>query len=241
MIGSDERETLAYACKVLAVEGQGDVIWGHVTLRTAADPERLYMKPAAMGLEEIEVADLIEIDLDGRKVGGGRPSHSEVFIHTRIMRARPEVNCVVHTHPPNAVAFGSLERPLLPVGHEGSLFADGLPVFSETTDLIVSRERGEALARALGQNNAALLRNHGLVTAGGSIAEAVMTAVVLERACRVQLLAEMAGGPRAWTDPVEAEIKKQRIYHPGAMERAFEYYVRRVRRLENRPRPAHGA
>ena len=55
------------------------------------DPERLYMKPAPMGLEEVEISDLIEIDLDGNKIEGERPSHSGVFIHTEIMRARPEV------------------------------------------------------------------------------------------------------------------------------------------------------
>lgn len=229
----DEKEMLAYGCKVLALEGQGDIIWGHVTLRVPGDPERLYMKPAAMGLEEIEVADLIEVDLHGRKVGGERPSHSEVFIHTGIMRARPEVSCVVHTHPPHAVAFGSLDRPLLPVGHEGSLFTDSLPIFSETTDLIVTRELGEALARTLGQHNAALLRNHGLVTTGGSVvAEAVMTALILDKACRVQLLAESAGGPEAWTDSEEARTKKERIYYPSAIENAFDYYVRAVKRHE---------
>lgn len=230
----DVREALAYGCKILALEGQGDIIWGHVTRRTPGRPERLYMKPAAMGLEEISASDLIEVDLDGRKVGGERARHSEVFIHTEIMRARPEVDCVVHTHPPHAVAFGSTNRPLLPVGHEGSLFAEGLPVFSETTDLIVTRELGEALAKTLGESNAALLQNHGLVAAGRNVAEAVMTAVILERACRVQLLADTMGGARAWTDPQEALVKKERIYPPHAIEDAFDYYVRRVQTLEGR-------
>lgn len=230
------KEALAYGCKVLALEGQGDIIWGHVTRRAPDSPDRLYMKPAAMGLEEISASDLIEVDLDGRKVGGERPRHSEVFIHTEIMRARPEVNCVVHTHPPHAVAFGSTNRPLLPVGHEGSLFVEGLPVFSETTDLIVTRELGEALAGTLGGSNAALLQNHGLVAVGRNVAEAVMTAVVLERACRVQLLADTMGGAKAWTDPREALIKKERIYRPWALENAFDYYVRRVRFLEGRGR-----
>ena len=228
------REALAYGCKILVLEGQGDIIWGHVTRRLPDDPERLYMKPAAMGLEEVEISDLIEIDLDGNKIEGKRPSHSEVFIHTEIMRARPEVNCVVHTHPPHAVAFGSTKRPLLPVGHEGSLFADGLPVFSETTDLIVTRELGEALVCTLGQKRAALLQNHGLVTVGGSVAEAVMTAVLLERACRVQLLADAMDGARAWTDKEEAAVKRKRIYSPSAIENAFAYYVRQVKRLENK-------
>ena len=232
----DSKEALAYGCKILALEGQGDIIWGHVTLRGPETQDRLYMKPAAMGLEEISASDLIEVDLDGRKVAGERPRHSEVFIHTEIMRARPEVNCVVHTHPPHAVAFGSTKRPLLPVGHEGSLFAEGLPIFSETTDLIVNRELGEALARTLGEGNAALLRNHGIVAAGRNVAEAVMTAVILERACRVQLLADTLGGARAWTDPREALVKKERIYNPRALEDAFDYYVRRVQALEGNGR-----
>lgn len=234
--GMSVREALAYGCKILALEGQGDIIWGHVTRRAPENPERLYMKPAAMGLEEISASDLIEVDLDGQKVNGERPRHSEVFIHTEIMRARPEVNCVVHTHPPHAVAFGSTNRPLLPVGHEGSLFAEGLPVFSETTDLIVTRERGEALAGTLGESNAALLQNHGLVAAGRSIAEAVMTAAVLERACRTQMLADAMGGAKAWTDPEEALVKKERIYRTEALNYAFDYYVRRVRALESRGR-----
>ncbi len=230
------KEALAYGCKILALEGQGDIIWGYVTCRVPGQADRLYMKPAAMGLEEISVSDLIEIDLEGRKVNGERPSHSEVFIHTEVMNARPEVNCVVHTHPPHAVAFGSTTRPLLPVGHEGSFFAEGLPVFSETTDLIVTRELGEALARTLGQRNAALLQNHGLVTVGSNVAEAVMTAIILERACRVQLLAEAMGGAKAWTDPQEAAIKRERIYPPSALENAFNYYVRRVQTLERKIR-----
>lgn len=205
-----------------------------MTRKMPDDPERLYMKPAAMGLEEVEISDLIEIDLDGNKIEGERPSHSEVFIHTEIMRARPEVKCVVHTHPPHAVAFGSTKRPLLPVSHEGSLFADGLPVFSETTDLIVTRELGEALACTLGQSRAALLQNHGLVAVGGSVAEAVMTAVLLERACHVQLLAEGTGGAKAWTDKEEAAVKRERIYPPSAIEDAFAYYVRQTKRLKSK-------
>jgi L-fuculose-phosphate aldolase len=228
----DATDSLAYGCKILALEGQGDMIWGHVTCRVPGVPDRLYMKPAAMGLEEISASDLITINLDGEKVGGDLPRHSEVFIHTEIMLARPDINCVVHTHPPHAVAFGSLGKSLLPVGHEGSLFSDGLPTFSETTDLIVTPERGEALARVLGGANAALLQNHGIVAAGESLAKAVMTAVILERACRVQLLAETGGGAQAWTEPREASIKKDRIYSHEAIQHAFDYYVRRVKTLE---------
>lgn len=223
------QELLADGCRVLAWDGQGDLISGHVSCRIPENPSRLYMKPARIGLEEVDAAQLIEVDLDGKKVGGDLPIHTEVFIHTQIYRHRPEVQCVVHTHAPYAVAFGSTNRPLVPVGHEGTLFCDGLPMFSETTDGIVTPERGEAVMRTLGPLNALLLQNHGLVTVGPTIQEAVMTAVWLEKACRMQMLAYAMGGPQVWTSPEEAVLKKKRIYGPQAMANAFAYCARKAK------------
>ncbi|HEV8392212.1 MAG TPA: class II aldolase/adducin family protein [Dongiaceae bacterium] len=220
-------EKLAQACKVLADDGQGDLIWGHVTARTAARPDRLLMKPAGIGLEEMEREEVITVDLGGEQTSGTRPRHVEVFIHTEIMRARPEIQAVVHTHPPHAVAFSSLCRPLLPIGHEGALFCDGLPVFDRTSDLIVTSELGRDVTACLGDHSALLLRNHGIVSVGRSIEEAVMTAVLLEKACRVQLMAEQAGGAKATTSRNEAQIKRERIYSPQSLQTAFEYCVRR--------------
>lgn len=220
-------EKLAQACKVLADDGQGDLIWGHVTARSTNRPDRLLMKPAGIGLEEMERDEVITVDLGGEQTSGTRPRHVEVFIHTEIMRARPEIQAVVHTHPLHAVAFSSLCRPLLPIGHEGSLFSDGLPVFDRTSDLIVTSDLGRAVAALLGNHNALLLRNHGIVTVGRSIEEAVMTAILLEKACKVQLMAEHAGGPKATTSKDEAQIKRERIYGPQALRTAFEYCVRR--------------
>lgn len=220
-------EKLVQGCKVLADDGQGDLIWGHVAARSPSRPECILMKPAGIGLEEMECDDIITVDLAGERIGGNRPRHLEVFIHTEIMRARPEVQAVVHTHPPHAVAFGALCRPLLPIGHEGSLYCDGLPVFDRTSDLIVSPDLGKAVAVCLDGHNALLLRNHGIVTAGRSIEEAVMTAVLLEKACKMQLLVEHAGGARASTALDEAKIKRERIYGQGSLQLAFDYCVRR--------------
>lgn len=234
------RELLTDGCKVLAWDGQGDFISGHVSCRVPQDPNRLLMKPSRIGLDEVDAAELLEVTLDGNKVGGGDlPIHNEIWIHTEIYKARPDVQCVVHTHAPHAVAFGSTNRPLVPVGHEGTLFTEGLPRFSETTDGIVTPERGQAVARLLGTHQAMLLQNHGLVTVGPSIPEAVMTAVWLEKACRMQLLAYAMGGPQVWTDPEEALRKKARIYGPNAMRNTFAYCVRQVQReVADRLNPA---
>jgi L-fuculose-phosphate aldolase len=171
--------------------------------------------------------EVIAIGLDGERTSGARPRHAEVFIHTEIMRARPEIQAVVHTHPPHAVAFSSLCKPLLAIGHEGAMFCDGLPVFDRTSDLIVSADLGQAVAACLDGHNALLLRNHGIVTAGRSVEEAVMTAMLLEKACKVQLLAEQAGGAKASTGLEEARAKRDRVYAPASLQAAFDYCVRR--------------
>ncbi len=220
-------EKLIQGCRVLADDGQGDLIWGHVSARASNIPDRILMKPAGIGLEEMTRDEVITVDLSGDRTAGARPRHVEVFIHTEIMRSRPEIQAVVHTHPPHAVAFSSLCKPLLAIGHEGAMFCDGLPVFDRTSDLIVSPDLGQAVAACLDGHNALLLRNHGIVTAGRSVEEEVMMAVLLEKACKVQLLAEQAGGPQASTSAEEARIKRDRIYAPGSLQAAFDYCVRR--------------
>ena len=164
------RRKLTNAGRVLASQDQGDFVAGHVTVRLPDNPERFLMKPATIGLDEMAPDTIITVDLEGRKVGGTMPRHNEVFIHSEVLRARPDVQAVVHTHAPHAVAFSSLGRELVPVSNEAGYFYKKLPVFAETTDLIVTPERGKAVARCLGTHGAAILRNHGIVTAGRTIA-----------------------------------------------------------------------
>ena len=222
------RDRLVQACRILALEAQGDHIWGHVTARVPGRPDLLFMKPATIGLEEIAPDDVITVNLDGDKVDGRMPRHIEVFIHTEVMRARPDVMAVVHTHPPHAVAFGALGRPLQPVGHDGAIFCDGLPVFSETSDLITNATQGRSVAHTLGAHGGMLLRNHGIVTAATTIEEAIMKALFLEKACKTQLLCEACGGAEHVSTPADARIKRDRLLHESQVNAAFDYFVRRT-------------
>jgi L-ribulose-5-phosphate 4-epimerase len=221
------RETLVNGGRVLVAEGQGDYVAGHITARLPADNAHFLMKPAGIGLEEMSAENIITVDLEGRKVGGTMPRHNEVFIHSEVLRARPDINSVIHTHASHAVAFSSLGRPLLPVGNDGSVFSDGVPIFSETTDLIINQERGRAVARCLGDHPALILRNHGIVTAGHCIEEAVWLALKLEQACRVQLLAEAAGGPKLLAEGHDLKKKSQRANRSDLHTNVFNYLVRR--------------
>ena len=162
------RRKLTNAGRILEMEDQGDYVAGHVTVRLPDDKSRFLMKPATIGLDEMTVENIITVDLDGQRVDGAMPRHNEVFIHSEVLRARSDLNAVIHTHAEHAVAFSSLGKELLPVNNDAGYFYKKLPVFSETTDLIVSSERGKAVARCLGNGNAVLLRNHGIVAASGS-------------------------------------------------------------------------
>jgi L-ribulose-5-phosphate 4-epimerase len=216
------RDTLTNAGRVLVSEDQGDYVAGHITARLPGDAQRFLMKPAGIGLDEMSPENIITVDLEGRKVGGSMPRHNEVFIHSEVLRARPDINSVVHTHALHSVAFSSLGRPLLPVGNDGSIFSDGVPIFSETTDLIVNPERGKAVARCLGDHPALILRNHGIVTAGHCIEEAVWLALKLERACRMQLLAEAAGGPKLLAGGEDLSKKSKRANRTDLHTNVFD-------------------
>jgi L-fuculose-phosphate aldolase len=223
------REKLANAGRVLAMEGQGDHVAGHVSVRLPDDPGRFLMKPAGIGIEEMRPDNIITVDIEGRKVDGAMPRHNEVFIHSEVLRARPDVNAVIHTHPIHAVAFSSLGKPLVAVGNDASVFAGNLPIFAETTDLIVDQPRGKAVARCLGDHPALILRNHGIVTAAPSIEEAVWVALKLERACQMQLLAEAAGGPKLVVEGRDLKQKAGRSNRGDLHINVFNYLVRRWR------------
>ena len=143
--------TLILAGRILVNEGQSDYTRGHISVRLPGQPDRFRMKSRQTGLEEMTPEDLITCTLDGEKIGGTAPRHNEVFIHSEILRARPDINCVIHTHPPHAVAFSALDRPLQPVGQPSSTFCGALPVYDDTYDLITDPARGRDLALRLGR------------------------------------------------------------------------------------------
>jgi L-fuculose-phosphate aldolase len=223
------KETLVHACHILAMEGHGDNILGHVTARLPGW-DRCWMKPAGLGLEEVEVDDLILLSLDGERLAGQRTPHEEYPIHTEIMRARPDVLGVVHTHPMHSVAFAARGRELRPVGHEGSYFwPPDVPIFDRQTDLIRTRQQGEWVSDALGDARAIFLLNHGIATPGPTVEVACLAAVFLERATRMQLLAEIDGTAARHT-PEDEAMAKHAIFNPERLQAMFDYYIRKSRR-----------
>lgn len=221
------REQVAVASNVLGIEDLGDFVLGHVSVR-GVDGRGVWMKATGWGLEEITADRVQLVGWEGEVLAGEGRRHIEFPIHTEIMRARPDVNSVVHVHAPYAVAFAALVQPLRPISHEGAIFVPpDIARFTKTGDLILTPELGQALAQALGPRNAALMVHHGIVTVGENVETAVVAAILLERACHKQLIAMAAGELRTWSSDEEALAKRRQIYSPTMI---YAYLVRKVER-----------
>jgi len=222
------REQVALGCRILALEDQGDFVWGHVSARDA-EGRGIWMKAATYGFEEIGPDQVLLVSWDGEVLEGDGRRHIEYPIHTELMRARPDVNCVVHTHAPWSVAFASTHEPLRPISHEPTLFVPpDVARFTKTGDLITTPELGSDVAGTVGERNAAFMLHHGIVTCGPDVVGGVMAAVLLERACRTNLRALAGGGPKSWSSDEEALTKREHCWPPALLQQAWDYLARRL-------------
>lgn len=221
----EARSLITAACRVLHAAGQGDMVWGHVSVRDA-DGRGVWLKGSGLGFDEVTEADCVLLSWSGEILAGTAKRHVEYPIHTELMAARQDVGGIVHTHPLYSVAFASLGRPLRALSHEGAQFVPpDVPRFTKTGDLINSAGLGRDLAAVLGTHPALLMPRHGIVTAGPALGDAVGAAIHLERACQMELLA----GPDAQgSSAEEAGAKRSRARNRFRI--AWEYLERTSRR-----------
>jgi L-fuculose-phosphate aldolase len=210
-------QDVALACRILEREGHEHSFLGHVSGREPG-ADALLVKPSGLGLGEMTAQDVIVLDLDGKQLDGHRTPHNEMPIHTRIYRRRPELNAVVHTHPLWVAALTASAASFEMVNQDSVQFADGVGVYPSAM-LVVTDEQGDALAAALGDHRAVLLRNHGLVTVGESVQEAVFLAVAFVNSLRVQVLAHQLGS----TVPIDAwEVAAMAEHMSGSYTRRID-------------------
>jgi L-fuculose-phosphate aldolase len=229
-------EDIAVGCRALALYGHEDKSLGHLSLR---DPlgRGLWLKRAGVGLAEIESAeDFTLIDFDGRKLFGAGVVHMEWPIHTEIMRARPEINVVGHTHPFYGCLFAATEEPLRGIGHEGCYFGGDVPRYRGTSYLIDTQQLGHDLTQALGPRKAVFMNNHGVVFCGESMGVAGTLGIALEKACKQQITLASTGYRMIEPPQDEVLMKESKLASVATLERFWEYYVRMVHRYES----AHG-
>jgi ribulose-5-phosphate 4-epimerase/fuculose-1-phosphate aldolase len=220
---------LVVANRILANQGVLDA-FGHVSVRHPLDPER-YLMPCSRGPALVGPDDIIEYALDGSPIDQrGRPQYSERAIHGSIYEARPDTGAVVHNHAAAVIPFGVTGTPLRPIFHMASVMGSSIPIwdiadeFGETNLLVIRREVGASLARALGANRVVLMRGHGSAVAGRSLKEAVFIAVFMQMNAQLQLASQQLGTAR-FLSVTETDLASSILLEPLGQERAWQTWA----------------
>lgn len=210
---------VALACQIVARFGQEDLTLGHASVR-GPDERTIFIKRKGKALRDVDVPNVMAIKLDDENGYLAPGAHLETVMHTETYLARQDVGAVIHTHPTYSIALGATTAGLELLSHDGLLFPDGVPIFDGTAGLVTSRPDGAAVAAALGGGRAVLLRNHGILVAGVDISWAVLTALTLERAARIQFITRTLGDPV----PIPQEVARELSASKYQDEFAEEYW-----------------
>jgi L-fuculose-phosphate aldolase len=221
------RQRLALACRILAREGHVSGLAGQVTLR--ATDAGYWTLPLGLGFDEACAANLIRVDEHLKLMEGEGMANPAVRFHVWVYRRRPEVQAVVHTHPPYCNALSMIGQPLVVSHMDSAMLYEDCAYLAEWPGVPVADYEGELISGALGAKHTILLAHHGQLATGVSIEEALYLAVHLERAACMQLRAMSAGTIK----PVEAEHARgarEFLRKPEIVNATFHHLARQVLR-----------
>jgi L-fuculose-phosphate aldolase len=222
------RQKLALTCRILAGEGHESALAGQITAR-GPRPGTYHMLTFGLGFDEASASNIILVDDDLNVLEGeGMPNPSNRF-HLWIYRHRPNVQCIVHTHPPYVSALSTVGEPLAVAHMDHTMFHDDCAYLPEWPGVPIGDEEGEIISNAIGDKRAILLAHHGQLVACGSVEEAAVMSVFMERAARLQVLARSIGPMKAIRPELAREAHDYRL-KPKAVGATFHYFARRMLR-----------
>ena len=216
------KQRLAAAMRLFGHFGFDEGAAGHITARDPEHTDHFWVNPLGINFKQIKVKDLLLVNERGEVVDGNWPLNTAAFvIHSAIHAARPDVVAAAHAHSVHGKAWSILRRPLDPLTQDACAFHGDHTVFDDYTGVVLDAEEGKRIAHVLGDNKAAILANHGLLTVGRSVDEAAWWFITMERSCQAQLLAEAAGTPVP-IDPEHAEKTAAQVGSHQAGWRQFQ-------------------
>ncbi len=189
------RVKLAAAYRLVDYYGWTEQIYGHLTARVPGADDHFLINPWGLNYDEVTASNLVKIDIDGKVISGGehRVNYAGFVIHSAIHMTRSRANHVVmHTHTRAGMAIAAIKEGVLPVSMFGTVFHNRIGYHDYEGAALYLDER-ERIVKSLGPHRAMILRNHGLLAVGETVAECFLRLYRLERACQVQLDAAAAG------------------------------------------------
>ncbi|MET0136654.1 MAG: class II aldolase/adducin family protein [Kibdelosporangium sp.] len=218
----------AIGARALSLGGHDDFNQGQISCRRPGSAQFL-IKGALTGFDEAAPRDFVGASTDP-DADRDRLAPPELPLHQAVYQARDDVNAVVHSHAPAGLVFGAIEDEIVPLTHEGALLCDEVNRFHLTSNTILDIAVGRAIAACLGGGVAVLLVNHGSVVVGKSVRHAVVFALMLERACRLQLDALATGREFSTSSAADVAAKRDFIFADLSIRAYWEHTRRKVRR-----------
>jgi ribulose-5-phosphate 4-epimerase/fuculose-1-phosphate aldolase len=217
------RVDLAAAYRLVALYGWDDLIFTHISARVPDSEHHFLLNPYGMMFDEVTASSLVKVDLAGNKV-----TESPYFvnpagftIHSAVHAARADASVVMHLHTDYGLAVSAQKDGLLPISQTAMLPLASL-AYHDYEGLALNEEEKPRLVADLGDKSHMILRNHGLLTVGRTAAEAFLAMFLLERACKIQILAQAGGGelvtiPETILGSVESQVKAVTVGQGSAL------------------------
>jgi ribulose-5-phosphate 4-epimerase/fuculose-1-phosphate aldolase len=207
------RIDLAAAYRLVALYGWDDLIFTHISARVPGPEHHFLLNPYGMMFEEVTASSLVKIDLAGNKVIDSSYfiNPAGFTIHSAVHAAREDALCVMHLHTDYGIAVSAQKNGLLPISQQ-AMFALASLAYHDYEGLALDENEKPRLVADLDDKKFMILRNHGLLTLGRSAAEAFLGMFILERACKIQILAqaggsELVGIPEPILERVDSQMK----------------------------------
>ena len=210
---------LAAAFRIFGKFGFAEGVAGHITARDPEHPHTFWVNPFGVSFNRIKVSDLIRVDEGGNIVEGKHQllNQAAFAIHSGIHKARPDVVAAAHAHSTYGKTWSAFGKLLDPLTQDACAFYDDHSIYDEYTGVVLDTSEGDRIADALGNRKAALLKNHGILTVGNTVEEAVWWFVSMERCCQVQILTDsMKSKPQLISPEVALSTRNNEVGFPIA-------------------------
>jgi ribulose-5-phosphate 4-epimerase/fuculose-1-phosphate aldolase len=196
------RQDLAACYRLVALSGWDDLVFTHISVRVPGPEHHFLINPYGLMFEEITASSLVKVDSECRKViDSPHPVNPAGFvIHSAVHAARPDVQCVLHTHTMAGVAVSAQRDGVLPISQQATFVLASVG-YHDYEGVAFRPDEGPRLQADLGRNTFLVLRNHGLLTVGRSVGNAFLSMHTFESACRIQVMAQSGGAPLTVVDP----------------------------------------
>ena len=209
------REDLAACYRLAHHYRMTDLIATHISARLPGEGERILINPFGSLFHEVTASNLVEVTVEGEiRTPGGVINPAGYLIHSAIHAARPDVQCVMHTHTAAGVAVAAQEHGLLPISQQALLVGRRLAYHDYEGVALIEAER-ETLRRDLADKDVLILRNHGLLTVGRTVGEAFWLMMQTQRACEIQIAALSGGAPVRLLDDRLQDLVYEQTYNWG--------------------------